>query len=63
MCENENKTWSNGLKWGLLIALVTLGVFVYSFLYVVNSASYNESPSIGVSNDGNVDNADSNVGK
>lgn len=63
MSENENKTWSNGLKWGVLIAFVTLGVFLFSFLYVVNSLSYNDSPSIGVSNDGNVDNADSNVGK
>ena len=63
MSERENKTWSNGLKWGVLIAFVILGVFVFSFLYVVNSVSYNDSPSIGVSNDGNVDNADSNVGK
>lgn len=63
MSEYENKTWSSGFKWGVLIAFVTLGVFVFSFLYVVNSVSYNDSPSIGVSNDGNVDNANSNVGK
>lgn len=63
MSVHENKTWSNGLKWGILIAFVTFGVFVFSFFYVVNSVSYNDSPSIGVSNDGNLDNADSNVGK